>query len=244
MISPIKMLVQAIQPFRSAIAAATLGCVSLVCHAEPAAIALNPQFGTTLLAALNATRIVGQSTKPMASFQWTIEYTRPLRKVRVSRESYYPLALKGLAQSRVETLNEPDDKPAVVAPKPSYSVRGLERIQEADTQLSFAAPNMVWPLAVGNSFDLTIFYEKQKVVQQCVVGSPQSTAKWFAPIGGTATPVICKGSTQYLGMNVNVTSTMIYFDALGIFFHESEDIQTPLGPVQLKRKITDFALTK
>jgi hypothetical protein len=205
---------------------------------------LMPQFNAQLLEAMSATELVGPATKAIPGFVWTIEYTRPLKTPKLSRETYNPLSLHGLAQSRVEVLNDPDAKPSTVEPKPSYTLRGLERVQEPDTQISFSAPGLTIPPAAGKKFDLTIVFEKQRVTQQCVVGTAYLASKILAALPGSVVPIVCKGATKYLGMNVSVISTVLYFDALGMFLNEIEDIQSPFGPVQLKKKIIDFALTK
>jgi hypothetical protein len=212
--------------------------------AAGAAINLQPKFSPALLDALRASPLVGSATKPIAAFSWTIEYTRPLAKPKLSRETYTPIAINGLAQSQVETLNEPNAKPLVGEPRPSYTVRGLERVQETDAQLSFSAPGLTVPPVPGKQFELNFVYEQKNVTQQCSVGQPYAASKVLATIPGNVTPLTCNGKTKYLGMNVSAVSTLLYFDALALFFNETQDIQSPLGPVQLKKKITDFALAK
>ncbi len=216
---------------------------SRVSHAQ-APLNLTPQFNAPLLEALSSTQLIGTGSKAIPAFRWTIEYTRPLKAPKLSRETYNPIAIHGLAQSRVEVLNDPDAKPPTEQPKPSYTLRGLERVQEADTQISFSAPGLTAPPTPGKQFDLTIVFEKQRVTQQCVVGTAYVASKVLSSLPGNVVPVVCKGVTKYLGMNVSVTSTVLYFDALGMFLNEIEDIQSPFGPVQLKKKIIDFALTK
>jgi hypothetical protein len=212
--------------------------------AAQAPLNLNPQFRPALLEALAKTGLVGPTTKGVSGFTWTIEYSRPLKKPKLSRETFYPVPLNGLAQSRVEVLNDPDAQPPASPPQPSYTVRGLERVQEPDVELSFSAPGLTLPPVTGKSFELSIQFENKRVTQQCIVGQAYPAKEVHLAVPGQVIPVVCKGATKYLGMNVSVTSTVLYFDALGLFLNQLEDIQSPLGPVQLKKKIVDFALTK
>lgn len=207
---------------------------------------LKPVFQPSLRAALQATQLVGPATLALPAFRWTVEYTRPFKKVRISQETYLPIDLNGLALSSVKVLNE---QPKSVKPKdeksdpqPSYSVRGLERVQEGDTGLSFTTNNLKLPLAAGQSFEIAIEFEQQRILQTCSVGASSPASTVHAAIPGQVFALTCKGNAKYMGVGVNLTSSLQYFDRLGFFHRLGEDIQSPMGNFNLRKKITAFSL--
>jgi hypothetical protein len=211
-----------------------------------APVNLKPVFEPSLRAALQATQIVGPTTLAVPSFRWTIEYTRPFKKPRISQETYLTIDLNGLALSSVKVLNEQpkttkpsDEKPDI---RPSYSVRGLERVQEGDTALSFTTNNLKLPLASGQVFEIAIEFEKQRILQKCSVGAVNPASSVHSAIPGQVFAIACKGNARYMGVAVTLTSSLSYFDRLGFFHHQGEDIESPLGNFQLRKKITAFSL--
>jgi hypothetical protein len=214
--------------------AAALVCPSLVL----ATVA--PNFDAKLRQALEQTRLTGAQTPAIPAFQWTIESTRPFKKTKIVQETYTPVGLNGLALAKTVAIAPPPDKRNAAVIAPSFSLRGLERIQEADTSLSFDAPALKIPLIKGQTFELTIVHEGQKIVQRCVVGAAKPASLFNAAMTGNAAPFECNGSAKYMGMNVSIVSSVVFFESLGFFFNEVEDIKSPLGSFVIRKRIADF----
>jgi hypothetical protein len=205
---------------------------------------LSPQWNPALRVALEQSGLVSDKLKAVPAFAWTIEYDRPFSKPKVSTETYTPTTLNGVIHSDIKVLNA---KPGA-APKAdntaSYSIRGLERFQANDDALSFQFLGFTFPPSVNAKFNLNIEFEKQKIAQSCVVGAPAAASRWHAGISGNALPLVCTGKAKYLGASVNLISTVIYFESLGMFFNEIEDIKSAFGTFALRKRITDFKITK
>jgi hypothetical protein len=223
------------------LAAALVFTSALVSPAVQATTAV-PRFEPKLQQALEQTRLVGPQTTAVPAFQWTIESSRPFKKTKVVQEIYSPVGINGLALAKTIAIVPPPDKKAISPSAPSFSLRGLERIQEADSSLSFDAPGLKLPLVKGQTFDLTIVHEGQKIVQRCLVGAPKPANQYSPSILGNAITFECNGSAKYMGMNVSIVSTVVYFESLGFFLNEVEDIKSPLGSFVIRKRITEFRL--
>ncbi len=218
--------------------------VNSVVLAQVSPALLSPQWNPALRVALEQSGLVSEKLKAVPAFVWTIEYDRPFSKPKVSTETYTPTTLNGVMHSDIKVLNA---KPGA-APKAdnaaSYSIRGLERFQANDDALSFQFMGFTFPPTANAKFNLNIEFEKQKIAQTCVVGVPTAASHWHVGILGNALPLVCTGKAKYLGANVNLISTVIYFESLGMFFNELEDIKSAFGSFALRKRITDFKITK
>jgi hypothetical protein len=85
-------------------------------------------------------------------------------------------------------------------------------------------------------------YEGQKIVQRCLVGTARPAAQLHASISGNAASFECTGAGKYLGMNVAIVSKIVFFESLGFFFNEVEDIKSPLGNFVIRKRISEFRL--
>ncbi len=229
----------------------TRGCLSLVTAllfiastGSPYSYAATsaPNFDPKLRQALEQTGLIGAQTPAIPAFQWTIELTRPLKKTKVVQEIYTPVGLNGIVLAKTIAITPPPDKRASAAVAPSFSLRGLERVQEADTNLSFDSPGLKLPLVKGQTFDLAIVHEGQKIVQRCLVGVAKPASQFNASIAGNAVAFECSGAAKYMGMNVSIVSSVVFFESLGFFFNEVEDIKSPLGNFVIRKRISEFRL--
>jgi hypothetical protein len=215
-----------------------------VAQAQVSSAILSPQWNPALRVALEQSGLVSEKLKAVPAFAWTIEYDRPFSKPKISTETYTPTTLNGVMHSDIKVLNA---KPGA-APKSdnsaSYSIRGLERFQANDDALSFQFLGFTFPPTANAKFNLNIEFEKQKIAQTCVVGAPVAASHWHSALTGNALPLMCTGKAKYLGASVNLVSTVIYFESLGMFFNELEDIKSAFGTFALRKRITDFKITK
>jgi hypothetical protein len=210
--------------------------------ADAVATVAGPNFDPKLRHALEQTRLIGAQTPAIPAFQWTIESTRPFKKTKIVQEIYTPVGLNGLVQAKTIAIVPPPQKQSGPAPAPSFSLRGLERVQETDLNLSFDAPGLKLPLIKGQTFELTVVHEGQKVVQRCLVGVAKPATQLNAAIAGNAASFECSGAAKYMGMNVSIVSKVVFFESLGFFFNEVEDIKSPLGNFVIRKRISDFKL--
>jgi hypothetical protein len=201
-----------------------------------------PNFNLKLRQAFEQTRLIGAQTLAIPAFQWTIESTRPFKKTKIVQEIYTPVGLNGIVLAKTVAITPPPDKRASPADAPSFSLRGLERIQEADTSLSFDSPGLKLPLVKGQTFDLAIVHDGQKIVQRCLVGASKPASQFNAAIAGNAVAFECNGAAKYMGMNVSIVSSVVFFESLGFFFNEVEDIKSPLGNFVIRKRIVEFRL--
>lgn len=203
---------------------------------------LNP----ALKQALDQTGLVGGTTPASPAFTWTIETTRPFKQPRIVDETFRPTAIHGVNQFTYWVVSpKPDDKILEELKKPQpnvFSVRGLERFQETDQNLSFSIGALALAPALGKKFDLLVVFEKRQMNQQCEVMSVRDAAAWSPSIKGQASVITCQGKGQYLGGTVSIVSTILYFHSLGMFLNEREDIKSPIGSFALVKKITQFKL--
>lgn len=135
---------------------------------------LTPKFDPKLRSAMEQTQLVAKSPSAalptIPAFEWTVEQSRPLKKPRILKESYQPvspaLGLHGLAVSSVTDLTPGRENPkstqTTTPSAASYTIRGLERVREDDTSLSFSTQQLKMPLQAGQRFELNIEFEKHE----------------------------------------------------------------------------------
>ena len=236
--------------FKSLVTVGVLFCALMLTQkvfAQPTALPLaTPPLSLSIKQSLDKTGLIGAATPAIPAFTWTIETTRPFKQARVVEETFRPTAVHGINQYTYWVVSpKPSDKILEELKKPQpkvFSVRGLEKFQAEDQDLSFSIGALALPPSLGKKFDLLVVFEKRQMNQQCEVISVRDASAWNPAIKGQASVISCQGKGQYLGGTVTIVSAILYFHSLGMFLNEREDIKSPIGSFSIIKKITEFKL--
>lgn len=182
--------------------------------------------------------LVTQSVDPIPRFSWSLEQRRPLRSTRRLSETFAGNSTPGTAGlspiTRITTRPDGDRRADGV------SLRGLMALSPEDEALDARLEGFSLPMRPGARFTLDYEHDNGRARQACTVGVPKPASSVFASIPGEVFLIDCSGDARYRGIRVGLSSTVAYFQMLGVFINLADVIDTPLGKIHSGTRITAF----
>ena len=215
----------------------------LFCLSGMAKAASNPSKASVEFARASGLVTQGDAI-PM--FKWAVEIKKPLGRPRLQVEEFAGSAsaqepgITSITRARYEGVKRDDSKKY----SEFFTARNLITLHENDDEVAVSLSGLSWPIESGKQFDFNVKDDHGSLSQRCLVLQQTSASQVQAAIPGAAFPIDCSGGGRYRGFKVTVKSRVWYLQRLGIFFHESDLIQSPLGQFSTQAVVKEFTLSQ
>ena len=221
----------------------SLGLFILLSHTTGAHSA--PSASKESIAHARTSGLVAQGDA-IASFKWSVEIKKPFGRARLQVEEFsggvnlQEPGITAVLRARYEGVVRDNSKKI----SEFLSARNLVTLHDSNEEVLVSLSGLSWPIEGGRQFDFNVKDEHGSLTQRCTVLPMTNVSQVHAQIPGVAFPIDCSGNGRYRGFKVAVKSRVWYFPKLGVFFHESDVIQSPLGQFATQATIKEFELLK
>jgi hypothetical protein len=202
----------------------------------PAAAVSSADLSADLIADLKEQGLVNAAV-PLASFRWVLEQKRPLRPPRWITEEF-AAAPDGLSSVKASTRFSGEK----IESREYVSARGLLRYDASDTKAGVRLDSFSLPLRAEKSFHLSLVRDDTPLNQSCRVIDKVNAQRLHDALPGQAWRLQCDGDSRFSNMPVRIQSMLYFIEALGVFFSEHDQLDSPLGQFTMSQRILDFKL--